>query len=69
MTDCWKVYQLVAEGFQMHLDRYRTEDRSFLDEQFQETRAFIQLTYGQIQERVERRGWSNMFEPSNNISA
>jgi hypothetical protein len=32
--------QLVAEGF--------------LEEQFRETRALIQLSYGQIQERVER---------------
>jgi hypothetical protein len=46
--------QLVAEGFQMHLDRRHAEDRSFLEEQFRETRALIQLSYGQIQERVER---------------
>jgi hypothetical protein len=52
----------------MHLDRRHTEDRSFLEEQFRETRALIQLSYGQIQERVER-GWSSRFEPSNSISA
>lgn len=46
--------QLVAEGFQMHLDRRHTDDRVYLDEQFRETRALIQLSYGQIQERVER---------------
>ncbi len=46
--------QLVAEGYQMHLDRRHAEDRSFLEEQFRETRALIQLSYGQIQERVER---------------
>ena len=46
--------QLVAEGFQMHLDRRHTDDRVHLDEQFRETRALIQLSYGQIQERVER---------------
>lgn len=46
--------QLVAEGFQMHLDRRHVEDRSFLEEQFRETRALIHLSYGQIQERVER---------------
>lgn len=46
--------QLVAEGFQMHLDGRHAEDRSFLEEQFRETRALIQLSYGQIQERVER---------------
>ena len=46
--------QLVAEGFQMHLDRRHTDDRAYLDEQFRETRALIQLSYGQIQERVER---------------
>ena len=45
--------QLVAEGFQMHLDRRHTDDRAYLDEQFRETRALIQLSYGQIQERVE----------------
>ncbi|WP_455378697.1 hypothetical protein [Petrachloros mirabilis] len=46
--------QHVAEGFQMHLDRRHVDDRSHLDEQFRETRALIQLSYGQIQERVER---------------
>jgi len=46
--------QLVAEGFQMHLDRRHADDRSYLEEQFRETRALIQLSYGQIQERVER---------------
>lgn len=46
--------QLVAEGFQMHLDRRHVDDRAYLDEQFRETRALIQLSYGQIQERVER---------------
>lgn len=46
--------QLVTEGFQMHLDRRHAEDRSFLEEQFRETRALIHLSYGQIQERVER---------------
>lgn len=46
--------QLVAERFQMHLDRRHADDRAYLDEQFRETRALIQLSYGQIQERVER---------------
>lgn len=46
--------QLVTEGFQMHLDRRHAEDQSFLEGQFRETRALIQLSYGQIQERVER---------------
>lgn len=46
--------QAVAEGFEMHLDRRHADDRTFLDEQFRETRALIQLSYGQIQERVER---------------
>ena len=46
--------QLVAEGFQMHLDRLHADDRVYLDEQFRETRALIQLSYGRIQERVER---------------
>jgi hypothetical protein len=36
----------------MHLDRRHDEDRSFLEEQFQETRALIRLSYGQIQERL-----------------
>ena len=31
--------QLVAEGFQMHLDRRHTDDRGYLDEQFRETRV------------------------------
>lgn len=46
--------QLMAEGFQMHLDRRHADDRAYLDEQFRETRALVQLSYGQIQERVER---------------
>lgn len=46
--------QLVAEGFQMHLDRRHADDRAYMDEQFNETRSLIQLSYGQIQERVER---------------
>ena len=46
--------RLVAEGFQMHLDRRHIDDRAYLNEQFRETRALIQLSYGQIQERVER---------------
>ncbi len=29
--------QLVAEGFQLHLDRRYVEDRSFLKKQFRET--------------------------------
>jgi hypothetical protein len=35
--------QLVAEGFQMHLDRRHAEDRSFLEEQFRETRSLIHI--------------------------
>jgi len=31
--------QLVAEGFQMHLDRRHADDRVYLDEQFRETCA------------------------------
>lgn len=31
--------QLVAEGFQMHLDRRHADDRAYLDEQFRKTRA------------------------------
>ncbi len=46
--------QLVAEGFQLHLDRRHADDRAHFDEQFRETRALIQLSYGQIQDRVER---------------
>ena len=46
--------QLVAEGFQMHLGRRHAEEKSYLDEQFRETRALVQLSYGQIQDRVER---------------
>ncbi len=36
--------QLVAEGFQMHLDRRHADDRAYLDEQFKETRSLIQLS-------------------------
>lgn len=58
--------QLVAEGFQMHLDRRHAGDRTYLDEQFRETRALIQLSYGQIQERS--RGWNSESGPLNNTS-
>lgn len=37
--------QLVAGGFQMHLDRRHAEDRSFLEEQLREIRALIQSLY------------------------
>jgi len=37
--------QLVAEGFQMHLDRRHADDRAYLDEQFRETRARTELSY------------------------
>jgi hypothetical protein len=46
--------QLVAEGFQMHLDRRHAQDRSFLEEQFRETRSLTHISYGQIQEPAER---------------
>jgi len=46
--------QLVAEGFQLHLSQRHTEERAHMDEQFRETRALLRLSYGQIQERVER---------------
>ena len=46
--------QLVAEGFQMHVSQSHAAERAHLDEQFRETRALVQLSYGQIQERVER---------------
>jgi hypothetical protein len=36
--------QLVAEGFQMHLDRRHADDRAYQDEQFKETRSLIQLS-------------------------
>ncbi len=35
--------QLVAKGFQMHLDRRHADDRAYLGEQFGETRALIFL--------------------------
>ena len=37
--------QLVAEGFQLHLDRRHVDDRSYLDEQFRETRFQISLLH------------------------
>lgn len=45
---------IVAEGLQIQLDRRHADDRSFLEQEFRETRALIRLSYGQIQERVER---------------
>lgn len=35
--------QLVAERFQLHLDRHHADDRAYLDEQFREPRALILL--------------------------
>lgn len=46
--------QLVTEGVQLHLERRHAEEHDYLDHQFQETRALIQLSYGQLHERVER---------------
>ena len=37
--------QLVADGFQMYLDRRHADDRAYLDEQFGETRALIHFSY------------------------
>ena len=45
--------QLVAEGLQMHVEQRHQEDRRYMDHQFHETRALIQLSYGQLTERIE----------------
>lgn len=37
--------QLVAEGFQMHLDRRHADDRAYLDAQFRETLALLPLHF------------------------
>lgn len=37
--------QLVAEGFQMHLDRRHADDRAYIDEQFREAQRHIELSY------------------------
>jgi hypothetical protein len=37
--------QLVAEGFEMHLDRRHADDRAYLDEQFRETYTRSATTY------------------------
>jgi len=47
-------FNLVTEGFQMHIDRCHVDDREYLDNQFRETRSLIHLSYGQLQERVDR---------------
>lgn len=47
-------FNLMTEGFQMHLDRCHVDDREHLDNQFRETRSLIHLSYGQLQERVDR---------------
>ncbi|MBA5866400.1 MAG: hypothetical protein GDA67_06850 [Nitrospira sp. CR1.3] len=46
--------QLVAEGLQLHVSERHAEERTHMDEQFRETRALLQLSYGQVQDRVER---------------
>ena len=38
----WHDLQLVAEGFQMHLDRRHADDRAHLVAQFRETRGRIE---------------------------
>lgn len=38
----WHDLQLVAEGFQMHLDLRHADDRAYLDAQFRETRGRIE---------------------------
>lgn len=45
--------QLVAEGFQMHLDRRHAEDREYMDREFRELRALLKLSYAQPHDRVE----------------
>ncbi len=35
--------QSVAEGFQMHLDRRHTEDHEYMDREFRELRALLNL--------------------------
>ncbi|MDH5668194.1 MAG: hypothetical protein OEY86_09315 [Nitrospira sp.] len=47
-------FNLVTEGFQIHIDRCHVDDRKYLDNQFRETRLPIHLSYGQLQERVDR---------------
>lgn len=46
--------QLLAEGVKMHIESRHAEEREYLDRQFTETRTLLQLSYGQLQERVER---------------
>jgi hypothetical protein len=37
--------QSVAEGFQMHLDRWHAEDRDYMDREFREMRALLNPHY------------------------
>ena len=45
--------QMVAEGFQLHLDRRHSEDREYMEREFQEMRALMKLSYTQLHDRVE----------------
>lgn len=45
--------QLVAEGLQMHIEQRHQEERTYMDRQFQETRGLIQISYRQLNERME----------------
>ena len=51
--------QLVAEGLQMHVEQRHQEDRAYMDQQFQETRSLIQLSYHQLNDRLDRHEQSH----------
>ena len=45
--------QLLAEGLQMHIEERHQEERNYTDRQFQETRGLIQISYRQVNDRME----------------
>jgi len=45
--------QLLGEGLQMHIEQRHQEERTYMDRQFQETRGLIQISYRQLNERME----------------
>ena len=46
--------QLVAEGLQMHIEQRHHQERTYLHQQFRETRALIQSSYRELNERFDR---------------
>jgi chromosome segregation ATPase len=45
--------QLLAEGLAMHIEVHHVQDRTFLEQQFRETRTLFQLSHEQLSQRID----------------